>query len=319
MNNYFKSVVLDVFPLRGYLDSRKVKKRIIRDTFESNQVISGKILENNPCLIARLGATEANSLRCILDSQDRFPKSILPSRLFSRMIMERRIKELRDNAGVYPIEAEVLSAFTAEYLSAMENADVFAAWAKGYTSIESIVSNNSNVTFVGHMTISPWITADASYLGGWSEALAGKKVLVVSPFSEEFKTQYKQINKVFKNAKFPEATFMFLKAPLTQGGKSDGLNWITHLNLLKDEIKRFDFDVALISAGSYALPLASFAKSMGKVGINCGGELQLFFGVTGGRWQADGKQKEFENEFWIRPFESSKPVNWKKIEDGCYW
>ena len=319
MNNSIKTALLDVFPMRDYFDSRKVRRRILTDISEINSVISKKIIEQKPCLIARIGATEAKSIRCILDSQDRFPKSILPSRLFSKIMMERRLHELRDNAGVYPVNSKILSTFSSEHITAMENADVFAAWAKGYTSIESIVSNKSNVTFVGHMTISPWVTADNRSLGGWSQALTGKKVLVVSPFSDEFEMQYKRIKKVFENTKFPEASFIFLKAPLTQGGKSDGLNWIAHLNLMKDEIKKFDFDVALISAGSYALPLASYAKSMGKVGINCGGELQLFFGVTGGRWQSGGKHKEFENEFWIRPFETSKPVNWKEIENGCYW
>lgn len=311
-------MVLDVFPLRGYVDSRRVRKLIIRDISETNQIISGRILKNEPCLIARLGATEAKSIQCIIDGQDRFPKSFLPSRVFSRIMMKRRMIELRNNAGVYPIDAKTLSVFTFEYLSAMGKADIFAVWGKGYTSIENIISK-SNVSFIDHMATSPWVTVDDAYLGGWSQALAGKRVLVVSTFSEEFETQLKRIEKVFPNAMFPKASYIFLKAPQTQGGRLDGQNWVTHLNITKDKMANLEFDVALIAAGSYALPLASFAKTLGRVGINCGAELQLFFGVTGERWQAQGKQKVFENEYWIRPYESNRPANWKSVENGCYW
>jgi hypothetical protein len=61
------------------------------------------------------------------------------------------------------------------------------------------------------------------------------------------------------------------------------------------------------------------AKKLGKIGINCGGELQLFFGVIGKRWEKSPKINNQINEYWIRPYESSRPKNWKSIENGCYW
>jgi len=145
------------------------------------------------------------------------------------------------------------------------------------------------------------------------------KVLVISPFVEEFENQLKVINKIFIGIRFPKAHFIFCKSPLTQGGLNDGKNWMEHLKTMKDKISKLEFDVALISAGSYALPLAAHAKKMGKIGINCGGELQLFFGVIGGRWDKTGRHNKYKNEYWIRPFYSSRPENWNTIEKGCYW
>jgi hypothetical protein len=84
-------------------------------------------------------------------------------------------------------------------------------------------------------------------------------------------------------------------------------------------MESFEFDVVLISAGAYALPLAHHAKKMGKIGITCGGELQLFFGVIGKRWENMEKVTKYQNEYWIRPSESERPANWREIENGCYW
>ena len=88
---------------------------------------------------------------------------------------------------------------------------------------------------------------------------------------------------------------------------------------MKKEMEAFEFDVALISAGAYALPLAYHAKKLGKVGITCGGELQLFFGVIGRRWESMEKVVKYRNKYWVRPSKSEQPANWRDIEDGCYW
>ena len=103
------------------------------------------------------------------------------------------------------------------------------------------------------------------------------------------------------------------------GGLHDGKDWLYHLKEMENKILPLDFDVALISAGAYALPLARFVKKIGKVGISCGGDLQLFFGVIGSRWEKENKYLKHRNEFWIRPSEHERPANWREIEDGCYW
>ena len=67
-------------------------------------------------------------------------------------------------------------------------------------------------------------------------------------------------------------------------------NW-----LFLNELNKYSFDILLVSAGSYALPLAYEAKKMGKIGVNTGGDLQLFFGIMGNRWEKSAILKDFQN------------------------
>jgi hypothetical protein len=131
--------------------------------------------------------------------------------------------------------------------------------------------------------------------------------------------QHKRMHKLFPGARIPKFELIPVMATLSQGGLKDNKTWTIHLNEMKSEMEKFQFDVALISAGSYGNPLALHAKKLGKVGISCGGELQLFFGVMGKRWETAGRQTGYINEFWVRPNPEDRPMNWKTIEGGCYW
>jgi len=44
---------------------------------------------------------------------------------------------------------------------------------------------------------------------------------------------------------------------------------------MKNEISEIDFDVAIIGAGAYGLPLASYIKEMGRQAIHMGGSTQM--------------------------------------------
>jgi hypothetical protein len=89
------------------------------------------------------------------------------------------------------------------------------------------------------------------------------------------------------------------------------------------EISKIKFDVALIAAGAYGLPLASKIKESGKVAIHIGGVLQLFFGIRGGRFDAVSSQYDYlslyHTEAWVRPAPEETP-NWnRQVEGGAYW
>ena len=63
-----------------------------------------------------------------------------------------------------------------------------------------------------------------------------------------------------------------------------------------------DYDVVLIGAGAFSLPLVAHAKRRGKVGIHMGGSLQILFGILGKRWRED---KDFEG--FIKKLARPKP------------
>ena len=68
------------------------------------------------------------------------------------------------------------------------------------------------------------------------------------------------------------------------------------------------------------MPLAAHVKRIGKQAIHLAGWTQVLFGITGRRWEVhDIRMKHLINEFWIRPDESERPINFKQVEDGCYW
>ncbi len=48
------------------------------------------------------------------------------------------------------------------------------------------------------------------------------------------------------------------------GNKTRFATWFDALESMKEEISRHDFDVAVIDAGAYGLPLAAFCKSLEK-------------------------------------------------------
>ena len=91
------------------------------------------------------------------------------------------------------------------------------------------------------------------------------------------------------------------------------------MNEIKIKMDQIDFDVALVSAGSYSYPLAHHAKKLGKIGIHAGGGLQLFFGIMGKRWEKSSEVIQLFNDFWTRPSSKETPDSALLVENGCYW
>jgi len=88
---------------------------------------------------------------------------------------------------------------------------------------------------------------------------------------------------------------------------------------MKNEISEIDFDVAIIGAGAYGLPLASYIKEMGRQAIHMGGSTQMLFGVYGRRWEILPNFQEIINKDWIKPVKDEKPKSARKVENACYW
>ena len=88
---------------------------------------------------------------------------------------------------------------------------------------------------------------------------------------------------------------------------------------MKTEISKIDFDIALIGAGAYGLPLAAHIKNLRKQAIHLGGSLQILFGIMGKRWDDHPVISKFYNSSWVRPLESERPKTFKKVENGAYW
>jgi hypothetical protein len=318
VRNNFSNSFPPAHVLRG-----KNNKRILAVTISlGDDIIAEAINSGGPKLVGRLGGTEARVLSCYFDIF-KFKSIWDPfSSIYSLITFRKRINQLRDLSGVYPSKPAVVKTFVSEQLKALAEANILGCWGSTFTWTEGLFQKTSNVKYVSHHSVAPWIEpfeTSNPKSRPWALTLDGKKVLVVSGFSQSFSSQHARIGKVFPEVAYPQFKAKFINAPISLGGISDGKTWVEHLERMKEEMDQSDFDVALISAGAYALPLAFHAKKLGKVGITCGGELQLFFGVVGKRWEQFEKVTKYRNEFWVRPSEEERPSNWREIEDGCYW
>ena len=85
------------------------------------------------------------------------------------------------------------------------------------------------------------------------------------------------------------------------------------------EISKYDFDIAIIGAGAYSLPLAAYVKQLGKIAVQMSGSTQILFGIKGKRWEQIPEISKFFNENWIRPSEDETPKGSTKVEGGSYW
>ena len=156
----------------------------------------------------------------------------------------------------------------------------------------------------------------------WTSALKGKKVLVISPFVKTIERQHKKRAEIWSGCEdiLPEFDLQLIKAPyhidLVPPTHSD---WFAVLDDLKRQMTSLDFDIALIGASVFSLPLAVHAKRLGKQGIHLGGALQIYFGITGNRWKNNPVISKFHNEYWTRPLPEETPSNNAIIENAAYW
>jgi len=322
VSQQLRNKIANSFPPAHVLRGKKNMKILQAALPFGDDIITKAIESGEPKLIGRLGGTEARVLGCYLDAFK--GKSFWDpfSTIFSILNFKKRLNQLKEGAGVYPISRPVVKSFLSEYLLALETIDVLGTWGSTFTWVEKYALRSGSTQAVSHHLVAPWVNSFVDSKANskpWSFSLDGKKVLVIGGFSQSFKSQHERINEVFPNNFYPKFDAEFISAPISQGGINDGRTWVDHLGRMKNEMESIDFDVALISAGAYAMPLAYHAKKLGKIGITCGGELQLFFGVIGKRWEHMEKVTKYQNEYWVRPSESERPANWREIENGCYW
>ena len=104
-----------------------------------------------------------------------------------------------------------------------------------------------------------------------------------------------------------------------QGGGVHSLaTWFDALEYMHDEMKKIDFDIAFIGCGAYGLPLASYAKNLGKQALHMGGATQLLFAIKGRRWEVE-EGRVFKEDFWVNPSIEERPEAYLHVENGCYW
>ncbi len=301
---------------RSEIDSRP---KCIEDADAASQIIYDTLNSEHPCMIGRFGSVE---LSCLLNfwgvQHDR-------NKVYEFIIgksqpwwWESKIIQLMyTNAGFFPPEEEAIVKFGELMLNDIPEIDVLGSWLKHERVFEKKIENSVKIDLE---LLNPYFSTLP-----WTRALEGKKVLVVHPFTKTIVEQYKKRNLIFSNDLLPSFELLTLKSVQSiSGNETQFRDWFEALDFMKSEIDKFDYDICLIGAGAYGLPLAAHVKRRGKKAFHLGGALQLLFGIKGSRWENPNYSSKFNysnlmNSFWVKPTLDETPQNADAVENACYW
>jgi hypothetical protein len=271
----------------------------------SSKVIADFITAGKPFCAVRYGGSEISCLNGYEKIRLGFAKTYKDS---ARWAMKVR-------AGFYPTDDQHLNEYCELVKSHVGSTDILAILGLHMEDyLYEIWTPKAKV-------ITNW--ALEPLLGRWTPLLKGKKVLVVSPFSDEILFQYSRREKLFPKEpdRLPEFELKVLQAPMTLGESTDYRfpSFMRSLEEIEERIKETDFDIALVGAGAYGILLTLYCKSLGKMALQTGGATQTLFGIMGKRWENRPHVASRVNEYWIRPDPTKKPKGYEKIDNGAYW
>lgn len=308
----------------------KLYNKTIQSSSQGNKKIGELIEKQQPVAIGKIGSAE---LQAILIYKNIYKcNKITRNKILAKSpeLAERDPKWLtfyRGNhlfqyrAGIFPDTSSVFERFSQIYLECLPKMDLLAVWF-----------NRNEAKIIKKFAPSAQLTDSLGSLEPyfhthpWSQYLKHKKVLVVHPFTDSIQYQYKRRELLWCHIEqeiLPEFDLKTLRVPQNPAVAKPWFNdWFETLEYLKNEILKYEFDVCIVGAGGWSIPLVTYAKNLGKVGIHLGGATQILFGIKGRRWDNKEKFKRLYNKNWIRVLDNELPDMSKvnKINSGDqYW
>jgi len=283
------------------------------DVQQSQTWISEALARREPSAIGKVGTCELLSQEYL----DRWIQLPWPPNASWR----RPARRLYSNAGVFPVRYNIYQRWAGVYREAVRELDFVAQWQPPGSFLEAyeqaFLNRDLPKTVRGSFVGLEPVAAE------WLRPLAELRWLVVSPFCRTIESQLPKLAllNVFHKVE---------PGPLAQAARSCRFvpcpqlpylvppvhrDWFDGLEELKKAMAEHEFDVAIIGAGAWSIPLAAYAKKLGKIGIHLGGTINLLFGIRGGRFEDRG----LYNQHWIRPLPCECPPNHKLLENGAYW
>ena len=300
-----KSLVRPVTQHRRLLERVRYLRTEILGESEGNDFLSDSLA--GPAAVGKIGASEMGALRHFLRSAD--SEGFCESWGYHTRLLYRI-------AGVYPPDPNIFSRFCITFAESLRKLDVLAVWFNfGENAARRRFAPLAKLTAL--RALEPYYHENP-----WSSQLAGKRVLVVSPFVDSIQTQYPRRREVWPLAPevLPEFELLTLRVPLSAYLTTPKYpDWFSALDAMREEMSSLRFDVAIVGAGAWSIPLVVHAKSMGTWAIHLGGATQILFGIKGKAWEANQTVSGFFNEAWTRPTPLETPQLIAKIEDGRYW
>lgn len=292
--------------LKNNLFEQRYCKKVLTSQ-QGNDAIRRMIASGQPFMAGRFGGNEIRALSDVI-----FEKS--GGRCGG--LSKRSRNKLVNQAGFFPDEKEMFYRFADVYLDACKEVDLIGVWNM-FLQGEITKKYLPDAIYTELRAIEPYY-----YESPWSEALKGKKVLVIHPFAETIQEQYKKREKIFHGTDIlPEFELLTIKAVQTIAGQKDDryATWFDALEDMHQQTKKLDYDIALVGCGAYGFPLAAKIKADGKQVVHMGGSLQILFGIKGKRWDDHEYISKLYNDAWTRPSDKDKVQKSEVVEGSCYW
>ncbi len=294
-------------PLMNKYERSKYKSRPILTSDRGNETIAKMIRQNNPAAIGKIGSEELQALV--------FYKKTLQGYQNHPKFMDSA-NRLYVGPGVFPVNESVFNKFSSYFLKVLSDMDHLGVWFN-FGEAQVVNEHAPKAILSDFRSLEPYYHANP-----WSQELENKKVLILHPFTDSIEQQYQKRKYIWldRPSLLPDFSLDTIKIPLHAVlVKPQAQDWFESLATLKHQMSQKEFDVAIIGAGAWSLPLALHAKNLGKIGIHLGGATQIFFGIKGKRWDHKKTISKFYNDAWGSPSSLETPPTSNTVEQGCYW
>jgi hypothetical protein len=291
------------------------------DLNSCNELIYKSIIDKKPYIVSRFGNVELDIILNYLSINHN--KNNINNKyityIYSKITGRQpyfwknsNIARFNLNAGFFPQDPKMIEKYCELIIYNLDKIDILGSWIRSEKYINEMLINAKRTEL---SSIEPF-HANLP----WTHSLINKKVLVIHPFDQLIIKQYENIKLIYPNELMPNFKLIALKAVQSSGGaNTEYENWFNALEYMQNKIVEIDFDIAIIGAGAYGMPLSYFIKDIGKVAIHMGGVTQLLFGIKGSRWVYNKNYNQYFNKYWVTPKAELKPPLADKIENGCYW
>jgi len=288
----------------GYCSSIESGYKVYKD-------ITHAIKRGKAFLMGKLGQTELTTMESWYKTSSNDPVLLM--------------NELFHTAGVFPLTQSEVRRFCEIYFNATKTMDLAVKWGIALKS----PSHFDQMLFKRLHTVEkinslwPWWWQQP-----YSKHFANRTVLIISPFANYIEAQLihnrtciHPLNQVV----LPVFSYITMTPPLPpyvplkdfQNPLAFNSTWTDELHKMQHHMSSLSFDILIVGAGAYGLPLGSHAKQMGKIAIVLGGNLGPLFGLKGGRFDTRPEyQKYFYNSCWVK---MDKPPGAERMENSAYW
>jgi hypothetical protein len=263
----------------------------VPDTTELSEVESQSSFmknTNEPFMIGRWGTTEFGLLKHYLELIPWYEKK------YNKKVSTR----MKLHSGFFSNSKKMLDKYGKLYKKATINSDMMKLIGVNKEK-EVLAYLCPRKRVIMSRKTRPWFNTCP-----WTEYLENRRVLVISPFKNDIKEQYKSRDKLFDDERIlPKFDLKVVRAVNTRNKDSSKFeDWFEALNFMKEKIENKSFEIALLGCGSYGMPLCDFiSENLNKTSIYMGGDLQLLFGLKGGRWEDQNRYQKIFNKYWKYP------------------